>query len=45
MLEEYGRKLDGKKVDRKLIEDNSNPHSIVETGGKGDRDGKRRVKL
>jgi len=35
MLEEYGRKLDGKKIDRKLIEDNSNPHSIVETGEKG----------
>jgi len=37
MLEEYGRQLDGSKIDRKLIDDNSNPHSIVETGGKGDR--------
>jgi len=37
MLEEFGRQLDGKKVDRKLIEDNSNPHSIVETGGKEER--------
>jgi len=36
MLEEYGRQLDGKKIDRKLIGDKSNPHSIGETGEKGE---------
>jgi len=35
MLEEFGRRLDGKKVDRKLIEDKSNPQFSGESGEGG----------